>query len=165
MTVLTMKFIYRSLLALTAIITLPVFAAELKVHDYWVAAAPAVATSQAAYICFINDGDKDVKIVGVSAKGFGKATLHQSMQHGDMVMMQSLESLVVPAHKMVTLEPGAMHIMLTNPDKIAAVGEKVMLTVEYDDKTRQVVELEVKATAAKATEHKDHNVAGKANAK
>lgn len=156
-----MKLMTACMLTLAALMALPVSAAELKAHDSWVAAAPPVAKNQAAYICFVNDGDKDVKITGVSAKAFGKAALHQSMLHGDMVMMHSMETLVVPAHKMVTLEPGAMHIMLMNPEKIAVVGEKVTLTVEYDDNTKQVFELEVKVPAEKPPSHNDHGAAEK----
>lgn len=135
-------------------------AAELKVHDDWVAATSPVAKSQAAYICFINDNDKDVKITGVSAKGFGKAMFHQTMQHGDMTMMHPMESLVVPAHKMLTLEPGAMHIMLMDPEKIAVPGEKVTLTFEYSDKTKQTFELEVKSSINKKDDkmHKDNQM-------
>jgi copper(I)-binding protein len=157
-----MKTVSGWLLLASVFMTMYVSAAELKIHDDWVAAAPPVAKSQAAYICFINDSDKDVKITGVSAKGYGTAALHQSMQEGDMVMMHAMSSLVVPAHKMVTLEPGGMHIMLMAPEKIAMPGEKIKLTVEYDDNTRQVFELEVKTPVAKPVEqthgnmHKEH---------
>jgi len=158
-----MKLITACVLTLVSLSAVPAAAAELKVHDYWVAAAPAVAKSQAAYLCFINDSDKDVKITGVSAKGFGRAALHQSMLHGDMVMMHSIETLTVPAHKMVTLAPGGMHIMLMDPAKIAVAGEKVTLTVEYDDKTKQTFELEVKVALDKPSGDKDHSAHGKAD--
>lgn len=155
-----MKMLIRWLSVALVFTTAGASAAVLKVHDDWVAAAPPVAKSQAAYICFINDNDKDVKITGVSAKGFGKAMFHQTMQHGDMTMMHPVESLVVPAHKMVTLEPGAMHIMLMDPEKIAVPGEKVTLTIEYSDKTKQTFELEVKSSVDKDDEkmNKDHQM-------
>lgn len=146
-----------SLFLASAFVSVTTSAAELKIHDDWVAAAPPVAKNQAAYICFVNDSDKDVKITGVSAKGFGKAALHQSMQHGDMTMMHPMSSLVVPARKMVTLEPGGMHIMLMDPEKIAVPGEKVTLTVEYSDNTRQVFNLDVKAAVEKSSD-KEHQM-------
>ena len=146
-----MKLMRQWLCVVSASVSICASAAELKIHDDWVAAAPPVAKSQAAYICFINDSDKDVEITGVSAKGFAKATLHQTMLHGDMVMMHIMSSLVVPAHKMVTLAPGGMHIMLMEPEKIAVPGEKVTLTVEYSDGTKQPFDLDVKAQVDQPT--------------
>jgi len=122
-------------------------AAELKFHDAWVTAAPPGATTQAAYICFINNSDKDVEITAVSAKGFGMAMLHKSTMQGDMSMMEDMSTLLIPAHKMVTLEPGGMHIMLMDAKKMAMPGERVALTVQYSDGTRQTFDLDVKETA------------------
>jgi len=141
-------------LAAGTLLSFPAFADELAFHDAWVAAAPATATTQVAYICFVNNNDKDVEITGVSAKGFGSAMLHISMQHGDMSVMHMLSTLTVAAHKMVTLEPGGMHIMLMEPVKIATPGEKVPVTVHYKDGSEQIFELEVKtATDATAIDH------------
>jgi len=140
------------------------FSAELKTHDQWVAAAPSNATTQAAYICFINDGDKDVEITKISAKGYGMAMIHKTMNHGDMVMMEEVPSLVVPAHKMLTLEPGDMHIMLMDPEKPHVLGDKVPLTVYYKDGSKQTFNLEVKATVSKSSDEnhddmrKDHHM-------
>jgi copper(I)-binding protein len=134
--------------------------AELAFHDAWVAAAPHAAKTQAAYICFINNSDKDVEITGVSAQGYGTAVIHMTMQHGDMTMMHVMSSLVVPAHQMVTLEPGGTHIMLMDPVKIASAGEKVAITVRYSDNTSQVFELEVKTSdqvPAKEHAHQEHD--------
>jgi periplasmic copper chaperone A len=122
-------------------------AAELKFHDAWIAAAPPVATTQAAYICFVNDGDKDVEITAVNAKGFAMAMIHKTMMHGDMAMMEMMPTLLIPAHKMVTLEPGSMHIMLMDPVKVVVPGDKVALTVQYSDGTQQTFNLDVKETA------------------
>jgi len=125
-------------------IALAAQADELAFHDAWVAAAPDNAHVQAAYICFINNSDKDKVITGVSAKGFGSAMLHNTMQHEGMSVMHNLSTLAVPAHKMVTLEPGSMHIMLMDPDKIAKPGDTVALTVQYQDGTSQTFALPVK---------------------
>jgi copper(I)-binding protein len=143
-------------LAIGALLSLPAFADELAFHDAWVAAAPATATTQAAYICFVNNSDKDVEITGVSAKGFGSAMLHISMQHGDMSVMHMLSTITVAAHKMVTLEPGGMHIMLMDPVKIATPGEKVPVTVHYKDGTEQTFELVVKATTDASMDSMEH---------
>ncbi len=135
--------------------SLPSLAAELKIHDAWVAAAPSVATSQAVYICFVNDSDKDIEITHVSAKGYGMAMIHKTMMQGDMVMMEDIPTLLIPAHKMVTLEPGSMHIMLMDPEKIRKVGEMVALTVYYKDGTDQTFNLEVKAGVDKSSTKMD----------
>jgi len=144
------------LLVLACCISVGASAAELKFHDAWVATAPPGATTQAAYICFINNSDKDVEITAVSAKGFGMAMLHKSTMQGDMAMMEDMSTLVIPAHKMVTLEPGGMHIMLMDAKKMAMPGEKVALTFQYKDGTSQTFNLEVKTSDNKsATDMKE----------
>jgi len=151
-----MKKISILLLVLACCISVGASAAELKFHDAWVAAAPPSATTQAAYICFINNSDKDVEITAVSAKGFGMAMLHKSTMQGDMSMMEDMSTLLIPAHKMVTLEPGGMHIMLMDAKKMAMPGEKVALTFQYKDGSSQTFNLEVKASENKsATDMKE----------
>ena len=144
------------LLVLACCIPVGVSAAELKFHDAWVAAAPPGAKTQAAYICLMNNSDKDVEITAVSATGFGMAMLHQSVMHGDMNMMEAMPTLLVPAHKMVTLEPGGMHVMLMDAEKMAMPGDKVALTFQYRDGSKQTFNLEVKTMDNKpVTDMKD----------
>lgn len=139
---------YTALLVLLAsAVPVAINAAELKIHDAWVAAAPPVASTQAAYICFINESDKDVEITAVSAKGFAMSMIHNTAMQGDMATMEHMDTLVIPAHKMVTLEPGSMHIMLMDPEKVVVPGDKVPLTFQYSDGTKQTFTLDVKKSA------------------
>ena len=134
-------------------------AAELQMHDAWVAAAPPVAKTQAAYVALANTSDHDIEIMDISAKGFGMVTMHKMIMQGDMAVMEDMPTLLIPAHQTITLAPGGMHIMLMDAKKMAMPGEKVVLTFQYQDGTKQTFTLEVKtsdnksATDVKAMHH------------
>lgn len=143
-----MHYLTRAHLFIVAsiVVLLPMVAQAdaLEIRDGWVAAAPAVAKTQAVYFTLNNPGDKDVVITTVSAKGFGSAMIHMTMQHGDMTMMHMLSTLTVPAHQSVVLAPGGTHVMLMDPGHIARSGEKVQLTLGFKDGSKQTTELDVK---------------------
>ena len=73
--------------------------------------------------------------------------------------MQTLLALAYVSDQTITLAPGGMHIMLMDAKKMAMPGEKVVLTFQYQDGTKQTFTLEVKtsdnksATDVKAMHH------------
>lgn len=109
----------------------------------WVKQAPPGARSLAAYAIINNNGDSDIKIMSVTASGFSSAMLHRSKLDGDIAMMEHLTNLIIPAGQKMTLEPGAMHVMLMMPNKNWIESDIIHIDFCYADDSCQTVDFDV----------------------
>jgi copper(I)-binding protein len=75
--------------------------------------------------------------------------IHQMSMHGDVMKMQAVPELELPAGKPVALEPGGYHLMLMQLKRSLNAGERVPLTllVEGADGKRQSVDVEAAVRA------------------
>lgn len=127
------------LLAVVAI-AMPAFA-EVVVTDAWVRGTVAQQTATGAYMRL--RADRDARVVEVRSPDAGMAQVHEmSMAQGRMTM-GPVDSLALPAGKVVELKPGGYHIMLMQLKRPLKEGESVALSlvVENADHTRKTVEV------------------------
>lgn len=144
--------IQRLLITVLCCLPLTGIAAEIEVLNAWVREVPPVVKTQVAYMQLINHSDKIVEITDVSAEGFEMAMIHQTtfqktagQAQGDLVTMEHMDTLTVPAQGTVLLAPGGTHIMLMDAQTVRRAGEVVRITLHFKDGTRQTVEAVVKA--------------------
>lgn len=114
---------------------------DIKVLDPWVQAAPPNVNVLAAYMEIKNDSGNPRILVKVSSPAFDQAGIHRSMMHGDMVHMEELKELNIPAHASEVLKPGGLHLMLTGAKKPLNIGDQVPMTLTF----RSGEKIEVKA--------------------
>ncbi|QUM86847.1 MULTISPECIES: copper chaperone PCu(A)C [unclassified Moritella] len=122
------KSIITTLIATAILSAAPTFAAEktnMMIMDAWVRAAPPSAKVQAAFFTVMNHSDKPIVITDVEAQGFGRSELHLSGKKDGMMTMQKQQKVTIPANAVFKFKPGSYHVMLLEPNKIAAPGELV----------------------------------------
>jgi len=122
------KSIITTLIATAIFSTAPTFAAEktnIMIMDSWVRAAPPSAKVQAAFFTVMNHSNKPIVITDVKAQGFGRSELHLSGKKDGMMTMQKQQQVTIPANAVFQFKPGSYHVMLLEPNKIAAPGELV----------------------------------------
>lgn len=119
--------------------------AELVVDDAWVRGLPPGLTTASAYMTLRNTGTDEVVLTGASTPIAGSVQLHATMEHGGMLHMNHIESLVVPAGAEVKLASGGTHLMLMDLEATPAPGDEVELTLEFADGSRQVLVLPVRS--------------------
>jgi copper(I)-binding protein len=71
--------------------------------------------------------------------------------------MRELESLPIPAGKMINLSPGGMHLMLVGLKKPLKEGEQVALTLVFKDNAGKSSSLEVTAPILAEPSGHDHH--------
>ncbi|QUM82542.1 copper chaperone PCu(A)C [Moritella sp. 5] len=122
------RSIITTLIATAILSAAPTFAAEktnMMIMDAWVRAAPPSAKVQAAFFTVMNHSDKPIVITDVEAQGFGRSELHLSGKKDGMMTMQKQQKVTIPANAVFKFKPGSYHVMLLEPNKIAAPGELV----------------------------------------
>ena len=84
--------------------------AQVIVKDAWVR---ATVPQQQATGAFLQIGSAtDARLVQASSSVAGIVEIHQMSMQGDVMKMQAVAAIELPAGKTVALQPGGYHIML-----------------------------------------------------
>ena len=115
------------------------WAGEVTVSDAWT--RTTVPGQRSAALQFSITSQKEAQLVAISTQAAGGVEIH-SMTHKDGVMrMHAIESLPLPAGKMVDLEAQGNHVMLLDLKQPFKTGESVpfTVTVQFADKRKTTV--------------------------
>jgi periplasmic copper chaperone A len=101
----------------------------------------------ALYLTVTSGGEED-SLVAASTEVADRVELHESSMSADGTMtMQPVESFPVPASGSLVLEPGGLHLMLVEVERLE-VGDTVDVQLEFADAGTVDVTAEVVAPAA-----------------
>jgi hypothetical protein len=92
-----------------------------------------------------NNGSTADRLVGAESDVAEAVELHISEMKGEVMTMRPIEYVEVPANGQAELKPGGMHIMLIGLKRDLKAGEKVALTLVFENGGRIDVEAEVRA--------------------
>ena len=121
--------------------------AQVEVSDAWVR---ATGQGQKATGVFMNlTAQKATRLVGVKADLTGSAEVHEMKMEKDVMKMQAVKSLDLPAGQTVALKPGSYHVMLMDLKAPVAEDSQVVLTLLFEDAAGVKTQKEVKAVAKK----------------
>lgn len=133
---------------------------DVKILDPWVQAAPPNVKVLAAYLEIKNYGSNPRVLINVSSPAFDEVGIHQSMMHGNMVHMEQLKELTIPARDSVVLKPGGKHLMLTGAKKPLNTGDQVPMTLIFQSGEKIEIKAIVRSGQIEAIEdhqHMDHS--------
>lgn len=117
----------------------PGFAGDLKIEDAWIRAVPPSSRATAAFMTFVNKGDKPVLITGGTTPIAGEVKPMITTKEGDGVMgMAFVESFSIPAKGKRILEPGGDHLMLMKLTEVPKAGSTVPLVLTTDSGEKKV---------------------------
>ena len=121
--------------------------AQVEVSDAWVR---ATGQGQKATGVFMNlTAKKATRLVGVKADLTGSAEVHEMKMEKDVMKMQAVKSLDLPAGQTVALKHGSYHVMLMDLKAPVAEDSQVVLTLLFEDAAGVKTQKEVKAVAKK----------------
>jgi periplasmic copper chaperone A len=114
---------------------------------------PAVPGQPGAAYFTLTGGEKENRLMQVSAAQAVRVELHESMTKGGMISMAPIEGgIAVPAGGTVTFKPGGKHAMLFDINPAAKAGGTMKLSFTYSD--GRVIEADAAVKAAgDVTEH------------
>lgn len=128
-------------------------AAQTQVSDAWVRGTIAQQTASGAFMQI--KSPKGGKLVGVSSPIAGMVELHSMSIEGNMMRMQPIASVDLPAGRAVELKPGGMHVMLMGLKGPLKAGDSVplTLTIEGTGGQRETLQVQAKVRALGAAAH------------
>jgi len=119
--------------------------AELVIDNAWVRGLPPGQTTTAVFMTLRNTGAEALTLTGASTPVAEAALLHGTMNHGGMLHMMALETLVVPAGGELKLESGGSHLMLTGLQQTLVAGSEVEVSLQFADGQTHTLKLPVRS--------------------
>ena len=158
-----MKHLIQSLLIATFLLSCSsnmAIAAEdstINVHQAWARTTAPGQDVGAVYLMIVSK--KDTSLVSINTDIAEHAQIHSMSMDNGIMKMRELESLPIPAGKMVSLSPGGIHLMLVGLKKPLKAGEKIALTLEFKDVTGKLSSVNITAPIqTEASEHDHHSM-------
>ena len=138
-----MKTQFLASAALSALMFATCAQAQVIVTDPWVRATVPAAKASGAFMRL--QSAQDARLVEVRSSVAGMVEIHQMAMDNNMMKMQQVDGIDLPAGKPVDLASGGYHVMLMMLKRQLKEGETVPLTlvVRKKDKKLETVELNV----------------------
>jgi copper(I)-binding protein len=135
---------FSSAAALAGLLGVGAAQAQVTVSDAWVRATVPQQRASGAFLRL--DSASDATLVQASSAVAGVVEIHRMSMQGDVMKMQQVPGIALPAGKTVMLEPGGYHIMLMELKRTLKAGETVPLTLVVEGADKQRREVQVQAT-------------------
>lgn len=130
-------------------------AGELKIDHPWARELPPTSPTSAAFFVLHNHGGQEDRLIAVSTPVAGKAELHTHVHMGEVMRMQKIDSVAVPAHGSTEFVPGGNHVMLFDLKQPLKAGDSYPLTLQFEKAGKVEVKVNVEA-APTGHEHQGH---------
>lgn len=118
---------------------------DLTVDEAYIRANPPARATTAAYMTLKNASDAPLVITGVKASVAQKVQMHTTVMEHNVMHMDHMQLIDIPANSSVELAPGGMHLMLLGVDEDMHVGKEAILTFTFQDGSQKKVSMPVEA--------------------
>jgi periplasmic copper chaperone A len=115
----------------------------LTIQDVWARSEHADQNS-AAYLEIVNTGDVDDQLIGAAASVAESTEIHEVISENNVMRMQEVDLIDVPAGETVNLEPGGYHVMLFGLLQDLEVGDAFDLVLTFEHAGEISVSAEVR---------------------
>jgi len=141
-----MKSIFKISLAIASLALAGQAFAQVDVSQAWVRATVAQQKATGAFLQL--KAKRDSRLVEAHSKAAGVVEVHEMVMDGSTMKMRAVPALELPAGQLVELKPGGLHVMLMDLKQPIKAGDKLVLTLVFEDKaSKQRESVEVQAEA------------------
>lgn len=107
----------------------------------------------AGYMVIMNHGTKGDVLISASSSAFKKIELHNVFRDGDVMKMQPVEGVEVPAGDTAMLAPGGYHLMLFDAVQRFKDGESFPITLTFQNAGEVEITVNVDRRAGNGHDH------------
>jgi copper(I)-binding protein len=104
----------------------------------------AMGGTGAVFMTLVNKGREPDRLIAAQADVAEAVEVHQTTMEGDVMRMQQVPFVEVPARGEVELKPGGYHIMLIGLRRDLAVGDRFPVTFTFERSPALTVEAKVR---------------------
>lgn len=122
--------------------------ASIQVTTAWSRELPPTAPVGAAFMHIENHSEQADRLISAQSSIADVTELHAHIHAGDVMRMVKVESIDIPAHGDLTLEPGGYHVMLIDLKKPLIAGETLPLTLQFEHAGAMDITVNIKSSDA-----------------
>ena len=131
---------------------------SLQITKAWSRELPPTALVGAAFLQIENHSEYADRLISAKSSIAEVTELHAHIHEGDVMRMVKVDSIDVPAHGQLTLEPGGYHIMLIDLKQPLVAGEQLLLTLQFEQAGQMDISVDILSSdAGTSAEHADHD--------
>ncbi len=119
-------------------------AGDIAVVDPYVRLVPQGTPTTAAFMTVKNTGNTDRKLLKVDSPVAKSVELHNHINDNGVMKMRPVKEIDVKAKGQAELKPGGYHVMLIDLKQVLKDGDKVPLTLSFDDGSTEKAEAVVR---------------------
>lgn len=112
--------------------------------DAYIRAVPPGQPNSAAFMVLKNGDSVDHALVEAASPAAKVVELHTHVHEDGMMKMRPVDKIEIKAGGETALQPGGLHIMLIDLTQPLTPGERVPVTLTFEDGTSKNVEAEVR---------------------
>lgn len=133
-------------------------AGDLTIANAWSQELPPNAPTVAVYFVIHNSGQSADRLLSVDSPIAGIAQLHEHVKHNDLMKMQQVPNVDIPAGGDITFAPMKHHVMLLElkDRSLLSDGKRFPLTLHFEKSADVTVEVEVLKKAPDALQAHMH---------
>ena len=117
---------------------------QIEVHEPYIRLAPPNAMATGAFMVLRNTAGQDVKLVKADNPASKVTELHTHINDKGVMRMRQGPSIDVPAKGEAVLQPGGLHVMLIDMKAPLSEGQRVPVTLTFDDGSSKQIDVPVK---------------------
>lgn len=117
--------------------------ADVKVEDAWVRAAVPGQVATGAFM--VLTADQDSQLLQADSEVAKDVQIHEMLMKDDVMRMQQVKAINLPAKQPVALDPHGYHIMLMGLNRTLSAGDTVPIILIVKDGGGQEHAVEVQA--------------------
>ncbi|WP_064748009.1 copper chaperone PCu(A)C [Lysobacter antibioticus] len=118
-------------------------AAQVAVDAPWVRASVAQQHATGAFMHLT--ARRDTRLIAARSPVAAAVEVHEMAMDGQMMRMRQIAALPLPAGRRIALAPGGYHIMLIGLHRALRAGERVPMTLVFEDAQGKRSETQVQA--------------------
>lgn len=123
-------------------------AGAVTVTGGWIRALPGNAPA-GGYFTLTNDSGHRIVLTGAESPVCGMLMLHKTETESGMASMSGVTSIPIAVGGHVTFAPGGYHLMCMNPTAAVEPGNKVPVTLIFEDGTKVTSEFAVRGATGR----------------
>jgi copper(I)-binding protein len=130
----------------------------LEIAHPWSQELPPNAPTVAAYFVIHNAGKNADRLLSVDSPIAGEAQLHEHVMQNDLMKMQPVPGVDIPAGGNVSFAPMAYHVMLVNlkDRSLLADGKRFPMTLHFEKSGDVTVEVAVQKQPPESMQQHAH---------
>lgn len=131
---------------------------DLHIAHPWSLQLPPNAPNVAAYFIIDNKGKEDDRLLSVDTPISDRSELHEHVMTGDVMRMQQVPNVAVPAGGKVVFSPSAYHVMIMQPRDRSLLGDgkRFPLTLHFEKAGDITVEVAVQKQPPEGSDEHQH---------